>query len=101
MVKTTDRIVQTEFDFDGETFERQKDGKRLNKQFNDVFEFMRDEKWHSLNAIHTITEYPESSISARIRDFRKVKFGAHTVNRRRIKDSGTWQYQLIINQRSM
>lgn len=96
-------MVQTEFDFDGPTFERPKDGKRLNKQFHDVFDIMaKFGAWFTLKDLAQLTGYPESSISARIRDFRKVKFGFHQVNRHRSQlGDGTWEYQLIVNPKSL
>lgn len=95
-------MIQTEFDFDGDTFERKKDGKRLNKQFNDVFELMKNGEWWTLYVLAYKTKYPESSVSARIRDFRKVKFGFHKVNRRRSSaGGGIFEYQLIVNEESM
>jgi len=39
----------------------------------------------------------EGGVSARLRDFRKEKFGSHTVNRRRKAGGGTFEYQLIVN----
>lgn len=86
--------------FDGRTFNQEIDGKRLTDQFGKVFELMKDGIWRSLREIAEATGFPESSISARLRDFRKPKFGGHTVNReRRYRDRifTTWEYQLLIS----
>jgi hypothetical protein len=42
-----------------------------------------------------VTGFPEASISARLRDFRKEQFGKHVVERRR-RSQGQWEYRLIV-----
>ena len=92
-------IEQTLIDFDGKTYNPTLDKVRLNKQLTHVFQFMKDGLWHTLFAVSTCTGYPEASISARLRDLRKDRFGAHTVERRRRTDGGgTWEYRLVVNQ---
>lgn len=87
--------------FDGETIEPQ-DVPRLAGQMKAVFELMSDEKWRTLAAIWLELRYgrdvnaSEASISARLRDLRKARWGSHTVNRRRRTDS-LHEYQLIRN----
>jgi hypothetical protein len=78
---------------DGDTFNPFLDEERLNKQMRGVFTIMRDQRWRSLKAIADMTGYPEASVSARLRDFRKPKFGGLTLNRRRVTD-GLHEYQL-------
>lgn len=88
---------QLELDFDGPTYDRDKDKDRLSGQFQKVFDTMRDGQWRTLDDITVITGYPNASISARLRDFRKDKFGKHTVERRRVAQ-GLFEYRLIVNQ---
>lgn len=83
--------------FDGATFEKARDGKRLNAQLASVFRAMRDGKWHTLSELHALTGAPEASVSARIRDCKKTKFGGHTVERRFVT-RGLFEYRLIENQ---
>jgi len=78
---------------DGETYNAEFDYDRLNRQMKRVWSVMADEKWHTLYEIGRITSEPEASISARIRDLRKAKFGGHIVERRYLGD-GTWEYRL-------
>jgi hypothetical protein len=53
--------------------------------------------WYTLGELETITGFPQASISARLRDFRKKKYGGHTVLRRRLGEGrGTWEYQLVL-----
>lgn len=80
--------------FDGKTFVAERDGERLSKQSIRVFNLMRDGKWRSLQEISAATGYPQASISARLRDFRKPQFGAHTVNREYV-ERGLFRYQLL------
>ena len=78
---------------DGKTFEPERDEVRLNRQARAVFDVMKDERWHSLSVISASTGEPEASVSARLRDFRKPRFGGWTVNRRYVSQ-GLWEYQL-------
>ena len=79
---------------DGDTFNPYRDEERLNKQMRRVFSVMRDQRWHSLKAISVTTGDPEASVSARLRDFRKPKFGGLVLNRRHIAE-GLFEYQLL------
>lgn len=58
---------------------------------------MKDSKWHTLREIADKSGESEASISARIRDFRKAKYGSHQVNsqRRSNKTKGWFEYQLV------
>ena len=82
--------------FGGETFDPAQDEDRLRKQFIQVWNAMSDGKWHTLRELSAKTGHPEASVSARIRDFRKEKFGGHMVARRREAfGKGTHEYLLI------
>ena len=70
-------------DFDGDTYQRELDFTRLTGQNQAVFDSMNDGAWRTLREIEDRTGYPQASISARLRDFRKEKFGRHKVHRRR------------------
>lgn len=83
-------------DRDGETYEKSKDYARLNAQHLRVYEAMKDERWMTLRGIADLTGDPEASISARLRDFRKPRFGGHIVLRDR-DDGGRWWYRLFWN----
>jgi hypothetical protein len=84
-------------DFDGETYDRDRDQVRLAKQAQAVFNLMADGQWRTLRAISQCTGYPEPSVSARLRDMRKAKFGSHAVNRQYVH-RGLYQYQLLRNE---
>jgi hypothetical protein len=81
---------------DGETYEHERDGKRLAAQHARIFEVMKDGRFRTLHAIAAATGDPEASISARLRDLRKPKFGSHTVKREYL-GNGLFQYRLLLN----
>jgi len=82
-------------DFDGATYQPHLDHKRLGKQLKAVLLLMQDHQWHTLSEASIATGYPEASVSARLRDLRKEKFGAYTLEHRRRGDGGTWEYRLL------
>jgi len=86
-----------EGDRDGETYERAFDYNALNAQAKRVFNIMKMGGWFSLAEVAYLTGDPEASVSARIRDFRKPKFGALTVHTRRHPgNQRLWLYQLEV-----
>jgi hypothetical protein len=59
-----------------------------------TYEAMRDGKWLTLGEIAQIIGAPMQSVSARIRDLRKERFGGHVIERRRFGYGGTFEYRL-------
>ena len=86
--------MQTIMHFDGTTYDPQEDLDRLTGQAHSVFALIWDGEWWTLGQISQALGYPESSISARLRDLRKKRFGSHTVDRKRL-DRGLWAYRVI------
>ena len=80
--------------FDGATFEPSRDARRLTNQFNRVLAALRDGREYTLSELHEITGDPEASISARLRDLRKPRFGSHEIRARYIR-RGLFGYRLI------
>jgi hypothetical protein len=80
--------------FDGDTYDAERDGRRLNRQLMAVWMVVRDERWRTLAQIADETGEPEASISARLRDFRKPHIMGATVERRHVKQ-GLWEYRVI------
>lgn len=82
----------------GGTYDSRLDGERLNRQQHRVAAAMVDGKWRSLREISEATGDPEASISARLRDLRKI---GHTVDTMRQGDAkrGCWAYRLVLNQK--
>jgi len=82
--------------FGGDTFDPALDEDRLRRQLNDVWVVVRDGQWYTLKYIAYEVNAPEASVSARLRDFRKTKFGGHTVLRERIPNgNGLHRYRVI------
>jgi len=81
-------------DFDGETYERERDRERLRAQLTRVYGVMRDHAWRTLADIAAATNDPEASVSARLRDLRKDKFGGWIVERRYVA-LGQWEYRML------
>ena len=61
--------------FDGETYEQDFDETRLRTQFDRAKHYMSDNQWHTIEEIREQCGGTPQSVSARIRDFRKAKFG--------------------------
>jgi hypothetical protein len=80
--------------FDGATFDTEKDADRLGAQCQRVLDVMRDGRWRTLRQLSDESDAPEASVSARLRDLRKPRFGGHQVERRRVNDAGTWEYKV-------
>ena len=88
-----------------QTYTKAIDDPRINPQRESVRLYMLEHglagMWSSLSEISYVLGYPEASVSARLRDFRKQKFGRHQVDRRRRKAGrGTWEYKVIFNKES-
>ena len=79
----------------GVTYDARQDGARLAGQLHRVRKIMADARWRTLFEIAAEIRAPESSVSARIRDLRKLAYGGYTIERRRRPDQpGTWEYRL-------
>lgn len=80
---------------DGATFDPAVDTVPLNKQMVRVWCVMQSGAWYSLPVIADYTGDGEASVSARLRDFRKAKFGGHLVQRRKQPGRRLHEYQLL------
>lgn len=78
---------------DGETYDHAQDAVRLAAQHQRVAGLMMDGAWRTLAEISAVTGDPESSVSARLRDLRKVRFGGFEVDRRR-RSKGQFEYRI-------
>jgi hypothetical protein len=87
---------QTLFDFDGATYQPGRDRVRLNAQLTRVMDAMAGGQWHTLHQLSQATGDPESSVSARLRDLRKARFGGHVVERNYF-GNGLFAYRFIPN----
>lgn len=85
-------------DRDGVTYDPELDYERLNKQMQKVWRVVRTGRWYTLNDLALATGCPAPSVSARLRDLRKPKFGSQEVQRRRC-DEGLWEYRVVPTKR--
>jgi hypothetical protein len=79
--------------FDGRTYSAKLDEARLLTLQDRVFALMSDHEWHRLSDLAVATGGSEAGVSARLRDLRKSKWGAWTVERRRVA-GGLWEYRM-------
>ena len=80
--------------FDGATFDPERDGQRLTTLLDDVRNLMSDGLWRSLGHIRdTLQRGSEASISARLRDLRKERFGGFNVDHKNL-GGGLWIYRV-------
>jgi hypothetical protein len=82
--------------FDGETYVPGRDKERLSGQLDKVRTFMLDGRWRTLEEIANAVKAPQASVSSRLRDLRKDRFGGFIINRRYV-EKGLFQYQLQIS----
>lgn len=82
--------------FHGDTYDASFDKKRLTSLLRRVTVLMRDGRWRTLAEIVAEAGGTEASVSARLRDLRKEKFGSYQIGRRRRGKAvrGLWEYQM-------
>ena len=89
------------FAFGGRTYVADLDAKRLGAQLTRVIAAMSDGRWRTLTEIQahiqatTGKRDPEASLSARLRDIRKLWGEEAMESRRRVEDGvdGLWEYR--------
>lgn len=79
--------------FDGRTFNQVRDGSRLRGQLEAVRGALISGGWWTLAKLSERARGSEASVSARLRDLRKPKFGAYDIERRYVSN-GVWEYHL-------
>ena len=87
--------MQQELQFDGADYVKERDYQRLANNHFKLKELMKDSVYRTLGEISKFIDVPEASVSAGLRDFRKEKFGGHTLNKR-YEGNGLYSYQLIL-----
>ena len=87
--------AQAELFFDGPDVEPA-DAERLHTLLGRVLEVMRDGRWRTLAEIKAVAGGSETSVSARLRDLRKPKWGGFRVERRRTATHGLWEYRVEV-----
>jgi hypothetical protein len=87
--------------FDGETYTPRHDADRLRTLLQRVEAALRTGGWWTLAELRARCGGSEAGVSARLRDLRKERWGAHTVLRRRRgrPAAGLWEYRLVPRKR--
>jgi len=85
--------------FDGDTYDEDRDGDRLETALDRVYRTMSDGAWHTIKGLAILSGSSEAGASARIRDLRKEKirergYPNRGVESKRIK-GGLWAYRMI------
>lgn len=88
--------VEPEDAFSGDDYVPSRDFKRLSKVAKRVFDVVKDGQWRGYDEIGQLAGLRPAYVSAHLRNFRKVPFGAHTLNKRHVKN-GYYQFQLLVN----
>lgn len=82
--------------FDGATYIPGRDYERLTGQLKAVFDLMKDGEWRTLAQIQQTVEGSQTAISARLRDLRKPKYGAHEMVSEYV-ERGLYRYRVTVN----
>jgi hypothetical protein len=86
--------------FNGAEFVPTLDGERLWTQMEVIRDTMlhasRNEQWLTLREINILTQYPEASISAQLRNLKKARFGSWIMEKRRRGEPHSGCYEYII-----
>lgn len=86
-------LFSVPFYADGTTFEPQRDRARLGAQMQAVQDYMLSHEWVTLPELHAALGGSEAGLSARLRDLRKARYGAHTVERKSV-GGGLFAYRV-------
>ena len=95
MSRLAESLSPTDFQFGGSTIIPSRDAKRLGNQLTAVRKFVLDGNWHTLEAISLAVGAPQASVSARLRDCRRLGL---TVERKHVKN-GLHLYRVINSSR--
>lgn len=97
LYETPERVELETVRFDGHVYEHARDHTRLVGQMLRIRDLMSDGQWRTVHEIHLETGDPETSVSAQLRNLRKVKFGGYTVDKRRRggETSALWEFRVV------
>lgn len=96
---TIDDYLAAQPIFHGADINAPVDNPRLTKQILRVYNVMKDGRARTVAAIAKITGDPETSVSAQLRNLRKIDFGGYDV--RRIScGRGLYEFKLILGENS-
>lgn len=85
---------QQSLDFDGKTYEPERDGQRLSGQLDRVKRLLLGGGAFTLQEIAERAQVPLGTVGTRIRDLRKERWGSHTIKRTYVSN-GLFTYELV------
>jgi len=86
-------MTQPEFRFDGADIV-DIDHERLTGQLADIYTVMADHRWRTVDTIVNLTGHPANSVQAQLRNLRKSRFGGYEVEKRRVTETGLYEYRV-------
>jgi hypothetical protein len=83
--------------FDGSDFDTKLDQERLTGQMKRIYDVICDGRARTLDEISKLAFAPHASVSAQIRNLRKVRFGSYTILKERAGDpaNGLFVYRMV------
>jgi hypothetical protein len=81
--------------FDGVTISPQVDDNRLTILQGRVYSYLRQHDWVTLRQLSEACNGTETSVSARIRDLRKSRWGSHEIHTCHVTGDGVWRYKMV------
>lgn len=81
-------------EFKGDDYVPSRDEPRLLKQFDRVWNVMRDGTWHTIAAVSQVTGDPPQSVARQIRYIRSPKRGGYSVERRH-DGGGLYSFRVV------
>lgn len=98
-------LADTVLDFGGKTYDPRRDRSRLKNALQRVYDLMCDGEWRTLRYIACECNCSEAGASARLRDFRKLKFKARfprVIDMEAVRlDGGLFAYRLVVKEDGM
>ena len=88
-------MTQTQLDFDGDHYDPIMDRERLTGQMKDVYDCIKNNKWWTVDELHSATGHPHASISAQLRNMRKDRFGGIEVTGRYRSGTRIFEYKIF------
>ncbi len=96
MLDWKDGVKDASVQFDGSDYVHKRDSFRLSGQILRIYNIMKDGKWRTLDEINKITNDPQASISAQLRNLRKKRFGDHCIEKRLKTGYGDGLYEYLL-----
>lgn len=78
---------------DGETYDDDRDRRRLSRQRQRTYEALSDHRWHTSVELTELVGDNWASVGARLRDLRKEQYGGYTIERRCVR-RGLWEFRM-------